>query len=131
MSTGLFPISLVSTCTELARGAFLSFGHSFPLILLLLTFDYYHPTPFDMDYTLDDTAPQLVYSPDGWLIQSSNDTSRSLFFNGTYHAAQADGATVNVTVVGSSSISIYGSTGPGHVRLISLILSAHIDHSTE
>lgn len=69
-----------------------------------------------MDYTLDDTAPQLAYSPDGWLIQSTSDTVRSLFFNGTYHTAQVDGATVNVTVAGSASISIYGSTGPGHVR---------------
>ncbi|ETW85003.1 hypothetical protein HETIRDRAFT_470070 [Heterobasidion irregulare TC 32-1] len=65
-----------------------------------------------MNFTLDDSAPQLVYSPT-WDTQSSKDPDLASFFQSTYHTAVADGATVNFTFSGSA-IFLYGSKGPGH-----------------
>ena len=64
--------------------------------------------------TLDDTSPTIVYSSN-WAAQfSSNSSSISQFFGGTYHSAQANGATANLTFNGSA-IYIYGTKGPEHV----------------
>lgn len=68
-----------------------------------------------MNFTLDDTASQLVYSTGGWASQAPSDPNLSRFFLGTYHAVQTNGATLNMSVAGSA-IAIYGTKGPGHVR---------------
>ncbi|GBE82957.1 hypothetical protein SCP_0413440 [Sparassis crispa] len=62
-----------------------------------------------MNFSLDDSSPELVYSSD-WGIQPAADPA---FFQGTYHVAEADGATVNFTFSGSAVV-LYGSKGPGH-----------------
>jgi hypothetical protein len=74
--------------------------------------------------TLDDTAVQLVYSQNGWATQAPVDPNASQFFGGTYHAAQTNGAFVNMTVSGSSAFYIYGSKGPGHVCSFTICLLA-------
>lgn len=53
-----------------------------------------------MNFTLDDSAPQLAYSPT-WDTQSSKDPDLLSFFQSTYHTAVADGATVNITFSGT------------------------------
>ncbi|KAI0927743.1 hypothetical protein AcW1_005182 [Taiwanofungus camphoratus] len=66
-----------------------------------------------MNFSLDDSSsPPLSYSGN-WAIQSPSDPDLSRFFQGTYHVAQANGATMNLTFQGSA-IAIYGSKGPGH-----------------
>lgn len=70
--------------------------------------------------TLDDTAAQLSYSSGGWGTQSDSDPARSFFFGQTFHAAQTDGARVNMTFQGVSDVYIYGSKGPSHVRRLLL-----------
>ena len=49
--------------------------------------------------TVDDTSTDIVYSPD-WLPQSADDQTAQRFFSSTYHAAQADGATANISFTG-------------------------------
>ncbi|KAH8100399.1 hypothetical protein BXZ70DRAFT_189872 [Cristinia sonorae] len=66
-----------------------------------------------MNFTLDDTSPQLVYTPDAWSIQQSFDPKAVNFFQSTYHAAQVDNAHLNMSIVGSA-FALYGSKGPGH-----------------
>ncbi|PSS37228.1 hypothetical protein PHLCEN_2v917 [Hermanssonia centrifuga] len=66
-----------------------------------------------MNFTLDDTAPQLSYLPNYWGIQSSSDPSTLSFFDQTYHAAQRNGASVNMSIVGTA-VYLYGSKGPNH-----------------
>ncbi|TFY55205.1 hypothetical protein EVJ58_g8392 [Rhodofomes roseus] len=65
-----------------------------------------------MNFTLDDDAGQIVYSS-GWGVQSSDNADLDEYFERTYHVAEQDGATVNLTFSGSA-VAIYGSTGPGH-----------------
>ncbi|OCH84155.1 hypothetical protein OBBRIDRAFT_432113 [Obba rivulosa] len=65
-----------------------------------------------MNFTLDDTSPDLGYTS-GWAVQSPNDPGLSHFFQGTYHVAQTTGANVTFTFTGSY-IAIYGSKGPSH-----------------
>ena len=67
-----------------------------------------------MNFTLDDDASQIVYSS-GWGIQSPGSAALDEYFDHTYHVAEQNGASVNLTFTGSA-IAIYGSTGPGHVR---------------
>ncbi|EMD34234.1 hypothetical protein CERSUDRAFT_97493 [Gelatoporia subvermispora B] len=67
-----------------------------------------------MNFTLDDTSPDLAYSP-GWAVQSPTDPSLSRFFQGTYHTPQIDGATVNFTFTGNA-VALYGTTGPTHAN---------------
>lgn len=69
-----------------------------------------------MNFTLDDSAPQLSYSPNSWALQISSDSLSTNFFQGTYHVAEVDGATVNMSVSGTA-VYLYGSKGPGHVRV--------------
>ncbi|GJE89816.1 hypothetical protein PsYK624_059240 [Phanerochaete sordida] len=66
-----------------------------------------------MNYTLDDTSSQLVYT--GWAAQSPLDSDAAMFFGGSYHVAQRQGAMLNMTIdsVGGS-LYIYGSMGPEH-----------------
>ncbi|KAK7679656.1 hypothetical protein QCA50_017368 [Cerrena zonata] len=66
-----------------------------------------------MNFTIDDTSPQLIYSTGGWGVQSPSDAQKAQFFQGTYHAAQADGASMNMTLSGSA-VYLYGSRGPDH-----------------
>lgn len=68
-----------------------------------------------MNFTLDDSSPQLSYLPDAWGVQSPSDTARQSFFYQTFHAAQLDGASVNLSLVGTA-VYLYGSKGPNHVR---------------
>lgn len=70
-----------------------------------------------MNFTIDDTSPQLIYSTGGWGTQSPADTRSSEFFQRTYHAAQTDGASMNMTVSGSA-VYLYGSRGPSHVGIL-------------
>lgn len=72
------------------------------------------PSLSAMNFTLDDTASQLSYS--GWAAQSSADSNASQFFGGTYHVAQVNGATLNMSVAGSA-LYIFGSMGPRHVSI--------------
>ncbi|KAA1475884.1 hypothetical protein DENSPDRAFT_842761 [Dentipellis sp. KUC8613] len=67
-----------------------------------------------MNFTLDDSSPQLIYSAD-WELQPANDPSLSSFFQSTYHAALQPKATVNLTFTGNA-VYIYGSKGPGHAK---------------
>lgn len=66
-----------------------------------------------MNFTLDDDASQIVYSP-GWGIQSPDNAALDEYFERTYHVAEQTAASVNLTFTGSA-VAIYGSTGPGHV----------------
>ncbi|KLO19584.1 hypothetical protein SCHPADRAFT_817752 [Schizopora paradoxa] len=70
--------------------------------------------------TIDDSSTDIVYSSN-WAAVNKNDPSLPEFFQSTYHGAQADEAYANLTFTGSS-IYIYGTKGPSHVR-ISLIIS--------
>jgi len=65
-----------------------------------------------MNFTLDDDSSQIVYSA-GWGVQSADNSDLDQYFARTYHVAEQDGASVNVTFIGSA-IAIYGSTGPDH-----------------
>ncbi|EPS94715.1 hypothetical protein FOMPIDRAFT_1026112 [Fomitopsis schrenkii] len=65
-----------------------------------------------MNFTLDDDASQIVYSS-GWGIQSPDNSALDEYFERTYHAAEQNGVSVNLTFTGSA-VAIYGSTGPGH-----------------
>ncbi|KAH9857401.1 hypothetical protein C2E23DRAFT_927322 [Lenzites betulinus] len=65
------------------------------------------------NFTLDDTDPSLSYSSNGWAVQSPTDPDLTEFFDETYHAAQADGATMSFTFQGTA-FALYGSKGPGH-----------------
>ncbi|TFY57500.1 hypothetical protein EVG20_g8523 [Dentipellis fragilis] len=67
-----------------------------------------------MNFTLDDSSPQLIYSAD-WELQPANDPSLSSFFQSTYHAALEPKASVNLTFTGTA-VYIYGSKGPGHAK---------------
>lgn len=50
--------------------------------------------------TIDDFSADIIYS-NNWAIQApSLDPNTDLFFNSTYHSAQADGATANLTFSG-------------------------------
>ena len=69
-----------------------------------------------MNFTLDDTASQLIYLPGAWGVQVDGDPALSSFFGRTYHAAQVDGASVNMSV-GCTDVYLWGSKGPRHVRL--------------
>ncbi|EPQ50727.1 hypothetical protein GLOTRDRAFT_141466 [Gloeophyllum trabeum ATCC 11539] len=68
-----------------------------------------------MNYTIDDTHPEILYSPGGWAVQSPTDPDLQSFLYSTYHAANADGASFNVTF-GGSAIYIFGSKGPLHAN---------------
>ncbi|KZT66672.1 hypothetical protein DAEQUDRAFT_442196 [Daedalea quercina L-15889] len=65
-----------------------------------------------MNFTLDDDASQIIYSA-GWAIQGTHSADLDQYFERTFHVAEQDGASVNITFSGSA-IAIYGSTGPGH-----------------
>ncbi|KAI0060911.1 hypothetical protein BV25DRAFT_915422 [Artomyces pyxidatus] len=66
-----------------------------------------------MNYTLDDASAYIFYSPN-WEVQG-NDPDVASFFQSTYHAALADGASLNFTFLGSA-IYMYGSRGPQHAQ---------------
>ncbi|KZT18544.1 hypothetical protein NEOLEDRAFT_1143261 [Neolentinus lepideus HHB14362 ss-1] len=67
-----------------------------------------------MNYSIDDTNPDISYSSaPGWSVQSPSDSDLHSFLGGTYHAADSDGASFNITF-GGSAVYIYGSKGPGH-----------------
>lgn len=68
-----------------------------------------------MNFTLDDTATQLSYLPGAWGVQTDTDTGLAQFFDQTYHAAEVNGASVNMSLVGNA-VYLYGSKGPNHVR---------------
>ncbi|KAH8117653.1 hypothetical protein DFH11DRAFT_1038295 [Phellopilus nigrolimitatus] len=64
--------------------------------------------------TIDDTSVDIIYSQN-WAVQSAQDPNTDQFFQSTYHSAQADGASANITFTGSS-IYLFGSKGPGHAN---------------
>lgn len=67
-----------------------------------------------MNYTLDDDSTLLVFS-NGWGVQNSQNPYLDQYFLQTYHVAQTDGASLNLTFPGSYPyVAIYGSKGPGH-----------------
>ncbi len=72
-----------------------------------------------MNFTVDDADPTFAYST-GWAVQSGTDADRDEFFQGTYHAATADEASMSFQFQGSA-FALYGSKGPGHVRLTSTL----------
>ncbi|KAI0365159.1 hypothetical protein BV20DRAFT_982764 [Pilatotrama ljubarskyi] len=66
------------------------------------------------NFTLDDTDPTLAFSP-AWATQLPSDPDLDHFFDRTYHAAQADGATMTFQFNGFA-FALYGSKGPGHAK---------------
>ena len=81
-----------------------------------------------MNITLDDTASQLVYT--GWAAQSPLDANATLFFGGTYHVAQTQGATLNMSVASvGGTLYIYGSMGPEHVCDYTLFFDFETDYT--
>ncbi|KAH9924597.1 hypothetical protein B0H21DRAFT_712449 [Amylocystis lapponica] len=58
---------------------------------------------------------ELPYS-DTWAVQPPSDPNLSSFFLQTYHVAQAQGATLNLSFTGSA-IALFGFKGPGHIRV--------------
>ncbi|TFK87662.1 hypothetical protein K466DRAFT_565251 [Polyporus arcularius HHB13444] len=67
-----------------------------------------------MNFTVDDADPTFAYST-GWAVQSDTDADRDEFFQGTYHAATADEASMSFQFQGSA-FALYGSKGPGHAK---------------
>ncbi|KAI0355272.1 hypothetical protein OH77DRAFT_1437169 [Trametes cingulata] len=65
------------------------------------------------NFTLDDSDPTLAFAPGQWATQLPSDPDLDLFFDRTYHAAQADGASVSFQFSGFA-FALYGSRGPGH-----------------
>ena len=55
------------------------------------------------NFTIDDTSPDIVYSAN-WAAQTTADSSLDKFFETTYHSAQADGASANLTFTGAFAI---------------------------
>ena len=53
--------------------------------------------------TIDDISQDIVYSSD-WATQLSSDPDTDMFFQSTYHSAQADGASANITFTGAPLI---------------------------
>ncbi|TCD64707.1 hypothetical protein EIP91_003750 [Steccherinum ochraceum] len=66
-----------------------------------------------MNFTLDDTSSELVYSTNQWSTQPTSGSDSSQFFQETYHVAVEDGAKLNMSISGSA-FALYGSKGPGH-----------------
>ncbi|PCH39509.1 hypothetical protein WOLCODRAFT_29595 [Wolfiporia cocos MD-104 SS10] len=67
-----------------------------------------------MNFTIDDASSFLIYSS-GWGVQGTDNPDLGQYFEHTFHAAQADGARLNITFEGSYTyVAIYGSKGPGH-----------------
>ncbi|KAL5490594.1 hypothetical protein ACEPAI_5428 [Sanghuangporus weigelae] len=65
--------------------------------------------------TIDDSSTDIIYSSN-WAVQSSiNDPNTDHFFQSTYHSAQGDGASANLTFSGTA-IYLYGTKGPGHAN---------------
>ncbi|THH05148.1 hypothetical protein EW145_g5009 [Phellinidium pouzarii] len=64
--------------------------------------------------TIDDSSLDIIYSSD-WAKQSNDDPNADLFFQSTYHSAQADCASVNLTFTGSA-VYLYGTKGPEHAN---------------
>ncbi|KAI5119583.1 hypothetical protein M0805_006468 [Coniferiporia weirii] len=64
--------------------------------------------------TIDDTSLDIIYSDD-WATQSDDDPDVDHFFQSTYHSAQANGSSANLTFTGSA-IYIYGTKGPEHAN---------------
>lgn len=111
------PFVSVSLCRDLSPSRSLprlSRSHSFGVYDLLTIYNPIRRS-WSMNFTLDDTASQLSFSS-GWASQSPSDPDLSQFFEGTYHAAQSTGATLNMSVQGTG-IYIYGSKGPNHVSI--------------
>ena len=79
-----------------------------------------------MNFTLDDNAPPLIYLPGAWGVQLDGDLVLSSFFGGTYHAAQVNGASVNMSLVGTD-VYLWGSKGPKHVRFLLMSCSHAFD----
>ncbi|RDX41154.1 hypothetical protein OH76DRAFT_1365049 [Lentinus brumalis] len=67
-----------------------------------------------MNFTVDDADPTFAYST-GWAVQSDTDVDRDEFFQGTYHAATADEASMSFQFQGSA-FALYGSKGPGNAK---------------
>ncbi|KAH9916893.1 hypothetical protein B0H21DRAFT_702923 [Amylocystis lapponica] len=63
-----------------------------------------------MSFTLNDFSAELPYS-DTWAVQPPSDPNLSSFFLQTYHVAQAQGATLNLSFTGSAIASL-GSRVP-------------------
>ncbi|KAL5533413.1 hypothetical protein ACEPAF_5189 [Sanghuangporus sanghuang] len=65
--------------------------------------------------TIDDSSTDINYSSN-WAVQSStDDPNTDRFFQSTYHSAQGDGASANLTFSGTA-IYLYGTKGPGHAN---------------
>ncbi|KAL5528949.1 hypothetical protein ACEPAG_4923 [Sanghuangporus baumii] len=65
--------------------------------------------------TIDDSSTDIIYSSN-WAVQSSiDDPNTDRFFQSTYHSAQGDGASANLTFNGTA-IYLYGTKGPGHAN---------------
>lgn len=52
--------------------------------------------------TIDDASSDITYSPN-WATQTALDPADGSFFQNTYHSAQVDGASANLTFTGASA----------------------------
>lgn len=52
--------------------------------------------------TIDDVSRDILYSSN-WSTQTTIDPDDGAFFQSTYHSAQADGASANLTFAGASA----------------------------